>query len=173
MRKIYNAFKGCADWFIAKNLRGVPDESAYNDYFKIFEGSLENRHLHKFLHDYVPAEFAVEHMGLDLVERLNSEGMTDGTTSNSFRIPNMPIDLAIWMDDSTPLNEAAIAGLPDIPYLFAVEFINKVKDRILRTDLLSVNGLVQAITPTQKESSEEKFDLDENIRAFQATQPTK
>jgi hypothetical protein len=136
LRNIYNAFKGCADWFIVKNLRGVPEEESYNDYFKIFEGTLPGRAQHRHLSSYVPVEFAVENMGLDLEERVKEDGSKDGTTSNSIRIPNMPIDLAIWMDDSSPFSEAALKGLPMVPYMFARSYLNDVRNRILRSDLL-------------------------------------
>lgn len=137
LKDIHAVFKGCADWFIVKNLRGVPDEEAYHDYFKIFEGKLDGRDKHPHLKDFVPVEFAVEHMGLDLNERKNKDGEEDGTTSNSIRIPNMPIDLAVWMDDSTPFSDDAIKNLPDLPYMFAKEYIDTVKSRFLLSDLFN------------------------------------
>lgn len=136
LKKIFDAFNGCADWFIVKNLRGVPEEDSYSDYFKIFEGTLPGRAQHRHLSSYVPVEFAVENMGLDLEERVKDDGSKDGTTSNSIRMPNMPIDLAIWMDDSSPFSEEALKGLPTVPYMFARSYLNDVINRILRSDLL-------------------------------------
>jgi hypothetical protein len=136
LREIEKEFGEYADFFIVKNMVGVENEkTGYARYFKIFEGTLEDREQHPILKDYVPVEFAQKNMGLDV----NTDA--DGTSTNSFRLPHMPIELSAWIDDSRPFSQEFINTLPDFPQDYANVYFDKAKGRLLKTDLLKFDDV--------------------------------
>jgi len=119
------------DYFFVQNLKGITNEKEAATFFQGYDGSLENIENHKYLKDFVPQDYAIEKMGLD-VNTLDKVG----TTSNLMRIPQMPGNLAIWVHDAVKFKESEFAGFKTLLRISATTYFNDIKNRLLLTNLL-------------------------------------
>jgi hypothetical protein len=154
---IYKAFgkNGTnAKYFFIQNCKGIQEESEVNNWFDGYDGSMEDIEYHKFYSSFVPRDFAVKNLGLDINERDES-----GTTSNLFRAPAMPGNLAKWIYDAVKFDEETFYALPRGVHRAATRYFDKVKSRLLTTDLLSTtSGTVSSSLEIAEDKPKNKPD---------------
>jgi len=146
-KDIHQAFGSAgenAKYFFVQNLKGIAKEEDCADYFQGYDGSMPDIHLHPYLKDFIPQDFAIDNLGLETKEVYikdadgNDTNEVDGfgTTKNLIRIHQMPGNLGIWVHDAVKFNEASVKAFPAITRITAVRYFNTLKNRLNATDLL-------------------------------------